>query len=367
MIKSLTYSFNNTSKISKYTDKLLVVSIFRIKNLDYEKFKRKYLNKLNKIIKLMNDIFIDYNLCIYYDDSFKLDNKGNKSDYFDSFVERCNKNERIELIHYEFTDFKIDNIFHDETFGTMIRLFPLFNKTKQNNRINIDVDFNIYEFKKIKYYFDKFIKSNKTIYNNQFNCYPKSRTQRGNHILNGFFGNKNKNIFDKRLLLDFLIDLKNNKYKKELEVLTEDNRRIINKKTLFPYGIDEFFTNNILLSKLNIKEFYIIQDININNILNKFRHLEYIFNKEEIEKLNKFQENNFELFVKISSDEKTFYSLKDLQERIFHFLKFLTKKYYFKLTEDKKLNKDYFNDCIIGYEAKKDLVKYPFLVIIKQD
>lgn len=118
-----------------YTPEIIfIASIFRIK--DPYKNDNKYKTGLKWIIDNFPKHF-NMALRIFIDDSIM--SKDNEwSDLYDSML----KTDFIEIIHYDFPQFKDELGYHNNLFGTVIRTLPIFNFNgyEDETTISIDVD-----------------------------------------------------------------------------------------------------------------------------------------------------------------------------------------------------------------------------------
>ena len=97
----------------------------------------KYVNGIYNMLKYYRNNKPEFKFRIYYDDSvLKKDNKW--QDMFNMLLQQND----IDLIKYEFKQFKESPVFHDNVFGMMVRFIPLFNFDKTNEIIVVsDIDF----------------------------------------------------------------------------------------------------------------------------------------------------------------------------------------------------------------------------------
>jgi hypothetical protein len=253
---------------SKYT--VLSAVIFRIKD-NYKPFNLYYEGLKDIISKFRSAIPKSY-LRIYYDDSIitpKHNNKEIDDDIKNNWIplfEEMKKNKYIQLVHYEYPDFK-NGIYHDGLLGTVIRLLPLFNTNNQDNAnlvIVTDIDApdstpyiinnvpEILQYMKVnktKFHFKTYTCS---LLNRRFNILSDDDLNRyEKSILAGTIVSKIK--FNINYLEEFLNCINDNKFKTKLIkcnfvndfIKLQNNliksRFVINKYSKFVYGIDEIF------------------------------------------------------------------------------------------------------------------------------
>jgi hypothetical protein len=97
-----------------------------------------YSNGLQYTIQNINKFLPDFFLRIYYDSSIELDDK------FVKIIKDAKKNKKIQLVKFHHPWFIGDNGYHLGTFGTIVRLFPLFSNDEPNLKTVFitDIDYN---------------------------------------------------------------------------------------------------------------------------------------------------------------------------------------------------------------------------------
>jgi len=123
--------FNFDPKVKK---NIVSVCFFKMNTGSYKDFS-KYYNGVTLLYKTIQKELPDFYLRVFIDMSI----------YNDKVImNELKKNEKIELVLYCCESFSRDEQYHLGTFGTMMRLFPLFNfKNNDTNRViitDIDID-----------------------------------------------------------------------------------------------------------------------------------------------------------------------------------------------------------------------------------
>jgi len=141
---------------------------------------------------------------------------------------------------------------HDGTFGSIVRLFPIYKEYRPRNIeyvwiTDIDLSFKVFSYKYIAN-----LKKNKA--NISFfskSCYTKPWVdiELKHPVFAGRIIMSTKVKTDKNDMLKFLRDVRNNKYKhimKEIEILYSNKDREVSDVKWFPVGFDELFINKYL-------------------------------------------------------------------------------------------------------------------------
>lgn len=126
-------------KILKFIDYepgvIFVGSLFRLQSPYNDDII--YTKGLEQILKTFPKHFANLCIRIYVDDSIL-----GKDSRWQKFYANLNSYKCVELIHYSFPQFKFNKIFHDNLFGAMIRMIPLFKFTSiKETIVVIDVDY----------------------------------------------------------------------------------------------------------------------------------------------------------------------------------------------------------------------------------
>jgi len=296
--------FKIIKKLSEKRNNLISVSFFKMiqSYRDFGKYETYLKNFINKFPTLK-----DYNLRIYVDESTS-----------DNYVlQEAKKYDFMEIVEFECKNFKIDK-FHNGTFATLIRLYPLFNLKDDYEIIrvsDIDLQFNIYfqgreEYNmqkyKLNFFFLKYIPYIK----------PWSNPKYNHTIMGGLILSKVKfprDIFNK--YLDDLYLIENNKYNSELSMIVDKIRQSTNykykeKNIQLPYGIDELFLNHYLYPFIKTKSYIkygMRAELYPSQILNLIKTSK-ILTKEDLDFIEKLKKEEEDIFFKRSKNEAKFLS-----------------------------------------------------------
>jgi hypothetical protein len=262
---------------------LLCFSIVKMKG-PYREFE-KYTRALDKLLKHTHNNPYGFDRRVYFDDSCHKEIK-----------ELINRFKDVEFFKFNYPKLRIGE-FHDGTFGSLVRILPIFEQEKNNkNQHNyeyvwiddIDIlpsnlDLNYINLKQIRNF--------NTLFLSIF-CYKRPWI----HIDNKYNMNfplvtnikLDINIFNK-----FIEDLANNKYQDVVTKILKfrPDRYKYDYPVRHPYGMDEYFTNFIIYNDLCRYNTYVIYQIDISQTLKSFYYLPNIDikNKEIINALLELQ------------------------------------------------------------------------------
>ena len=315
-------SFEIVKDCSIKSNVVFVFTMFRM-NKPY-KNDNIYTDGLIKNIEHIKKYMKNSIVRIYYDDSIlKKDDS-----WRDLFKELC-KDKYVQLIKYDFKQFKESTVFHKDLFGTLVRFLPLFNFCKTNETIiSEDIDFDYsdsyyysnYIPKYIKYINDKksiaFVSYRLSIY------IEKGRLEISPIIKKYKFLPRvvatplissiqmDKNIFVKFIKCMYVkctdyttwmketisqIDCNSPKIKeKDKSICRSMLTEKFSKTGLFLFGIDEFFINFYIYNELlnNKKNFYIYMKLppmgDYNRILYNVMYIKKSITKTYLENFQKF-------------------------------------------------------------------------------
>jgi hypothetical protein len=321
----------------KYSNKkiLLSVAIFKMYQ-SYRKFDKYY----NSLIDLINQYYhSQINIRVYFD-----------STCIDEIFLLIQKYPLVEFYKYK-CSLLIKKDCHEGTFGSLIRFLPLFEENSLYEFIYIS------DVEPQKYYLNDEILNK--INNNEINTifyslpyYKRPWIHNTKYpIVNLFIITNIKisiDVFNK-----FLNNLISNKYlsiaKKCLDFRI--NKKFFSDKNRFPYGMDEYFSNNIINNYLLVKKTWIILDI---NPIDTIRHLKFLKNIPsdtidlillldllcnnyyKIEKLELIDKQSYIKIIKIIIKEIT---IKKLIEYVNDKLKEKSLKYFLNLLINKNIEK----------------------------
>jgi hypothetical protein len=249
---------------------LMSFVIFKMRG-PYRSFD-KYINYLKNLINNFYDKAknADFDMRVYFDNSCKNEIK--------SLIE---KYKQVEFYKFNYQPLRIGE-FHNGTFGSIIRLLPIFNKEDSSyDYIWIDdIDIHNIDFTLMKIIKERNIK---TFIHSMF-CYIRPWIK-SNTVLN--FPLITNIKLDMNILTKYLNDIVNNKYKKIIdEIIKYRNDKFkYDYDVKFPYGMDEYFTNSIINDDLT-KNLYIYKEFDISRMLKKIYLSNLIKDKRENDIVN---------------------------------------------------------------------------------
>ena len=336
------------NEILKRKKNLLSLSIFKIIG-PYRSFE-KYTRFLDRILTHTYQNEFGFDTRVYFDDSC-----------FKEIEPFFSKYKNVEFYKFNYPPLRIGD-FHDGTFGSIIRLLPIFeiNNLTDGEHVyeyiwvddidilpmNLDLGL-IYtvnnELNK-KFNFNNFNNFN-TLFLSLF-CYQRPWVK-NNYNMN--FPLVTNIKLDKNIFLEFLNDIVNRKFKDVVKNVLKfrPDRYIYDYDVRFPYGMDEYFTNFIIYDQLTSFNTYVIYqtDIsklfkrilinikidkyNIDLIKNLLKLHEISYKTEKINIKRDINNTYIKLFNKIDK-QKLYKEISDYDINCFsQFINFL-KKYDFK-------------------------------------
>ena len=305
IIMNLSEDISSKWKITKYNEPInnynIISVCFFIK---YKNYKDKYINILIDIISNFKNIFINYRLRIYHDNTVI----NILNDIFNNI-----KNEdiinSIELYEYDIEIFRDEenNFYHKGTIGTLIRLLPLFDNEyhKVDKCFILDID-NKLDNKRIKII--EYLNNNDNIkmaYHSRL-CYKLYKRLlcidkntltpiMANFIYQSSI-NLPYNIFS--LFLKRLYIKNNSKLMNLLNIKFE-------LENIYEYGIDEIFLNKYYLKFFYVNKIEIFIILFRTNVLSGFNNIliQYQNNKYKYDKVYNFMFNFLKLIKLDTKDE----------------------------------------------------------------
>jgi hypothetical protein len=225
----------------------------------YKPFKQY----IDAFVKWVGQISNKFMVRLYIDESI-LQEKS-----FDVVIEKDFEN--LEIFQYVDERFlEDDKVYHDGTFGSIIRLIPLFQKPKNVKYIwvtDLDMPVKVYNYKYIKLMLNKNVKVmyySKACYNKPWSQGLEYPIGAGRIIMNS------KINLDYKNFTRFLNDVLKNKYKPIYEEIKEKYeapvkglKRKMSDVKYFPYGFDELFCNLYLLPVFETYKHIIFFDIGL--------------------------------------------------------------------------------------------------------
>lgn len=271
---------------------------------------------------------------LYIDNSVLNDEK--VLSYFDS------KYNKLEIIHFEAKQFmNEDGIYHDGTFGSIVRLLPLYDKTLKARYIfSSDLDTPVWGFS--NNYLTDLRKERVSVSYWSWAYYIRAWS--GDVDLPVGIGHL---IIDKRQfnfkiqdLYQYLKDVLNGKYdeiKSNILKIFEKRKRQLKDMKYFVYGFDELFVNLYMNPEFMKRKRIVYIDMNLLNL----RWL--LQNYENYTELQKYTANSY-----FKADIKNFNKMILLNEEL-----------YGDLISDKSIEHNFtFNKAIETYEKYKSKIKF---------
>lgn len=305
-ICKLKYIFNDEVKEKK---DVISVSLFRMVN-GYKSFD-KYMKGLELITGKMINKLSNFDILLFIDQSII-----KEKEIYNKIIELREKNKQLKLIEYECPKFIKENK-HEELFGTFIRFLPFFDIEGNNTKCVISIDADIcqrdMEYIIEDYQYLKKIKSEYHYITNMFyELLSKWGLSENYSILAGRQICKKK--FPLKLLTEYLECVKN-KSCERMEYIKE--KMDYKKYSTFPYGIDEYFLNNILLEYIKKNE--IPYSVTVRYSLTAPMYY-YIKNTPELNDNKEKKESLTKVLKNILNDESKddYIKLFDKFDRIFY-------------------------------------------------
>ena len=294
-----------------YSKKINIIStvLFKLKTFEYKPFL-KYVNGVQYLSNVMHKKLPGFHLRLFIDDNIYSD---------DELMKNLKSIKDIQIVRYSCPNFIVGG-FHRGMFGTLVRLFPMFDfkNNDADHVMSTDIDYDneknverdvfiikAYLLLKMKkqlenlyFIFDNF-GIGRTARNNDFGMdnYPKNLQTIIPHILAGLIVNLKR--ISSSILIKYLKEIDANN-KVHSSYAKNGTHKSNNKK--FIYGVDEYFLNHYLLDYIDQHklEFCTRISYNITNIIyNK------LFLKRKIRK--DLSEKDINFFTKFFN-----YILKDI-------------------------------------------------------
>lgn len=336
-------------QVENKNNKLVSCCLFKLKN-SYKDFNI-YLNNLylisNKILKN------NFNLRIYIDNTVYLDNT-----IFNNL-----KKINCEIYLYDFKKYKVDNLYHINLFGTLMRFLPIFGHNSKKYEIIYIIDIDGDEFDMLLT-FNEILIRKKLFYNNDF------------FYMGYFFYKERKlrNDFIPKIIAGRIISRINNF---DLNILIN----FINNENDFIYSVDENFLGNVFIDYLKLNKIKFLtwitmssklfnyidpnqlsknNNINLKKYKNNFYKLiNYIMDRGNIRFINFFEKTNqeevFKNFFNYLNElkiKKNYILFNELElNYLLSFKKYYSLNYFINVInfENNKVNYIYLNKLEINY------------------
>lgn len=307
--------FIKYNEIKKRKKHLLSLSIVKIIG-PYKDFG-KYTRGLERLLDHTHNNIYGFDVRVHFDDSCHKDIESMINTYKD-----------VEFFKFNFPPLKIGN-FHNGTFGSLVRLLPLFehhpDDTHQYEYIWFDDIDMLPKYLNLNDIYKKEIEGFTTYFSSLF-CYTKPWS---NKKYNMNFPLITKIKLNPNIFYKFINDLANNKYKDVIQkILTfRPDKYKYDYDIRHPYGMDEYFTNNIIYDQLTAYNTYVSYNTDVTpllknisykkgidtkyqEILKSLLELQYLLYKATDIKVMKTINNTYiKLFNKL--DTQKLYSLLD--------------------------------------------------------
>lgn len=255
------------------------MSIFKMKH-GYRQIG-KYISFLHKKLIKIQSLYPKDDIRIYYDLSIKNDA------VFKKLVSQF-ESKQIKFVEYNIPQLR-DGDFHYGTTGTLVRYFPLFEKSEYEYIWIMDVDTPDYylnpsvfklDFEIMFGYFTDYIVSKASAFRSGNYLYG---------IVADFFLSKVR--FPKRVLTKFINDISTGLLDDTIKKINELNSEK-HPDPIFPYGMDELFLNRYLRPYMLKHRLYMKIT---NGLLRLFKSKKYLANKE----LSKLDMKNLDYVMKL--------------------------------------------------------------------
>jgi len=217
----------------------------------------KYTRALEKLLNHTHNNTFEFDVRVYFDDSCLFE-----------ITPLINKYKDVEFFKFNYPPLRIGK-FHDGTFGSIVRLLPIFEIARVEDKIHdykyvwiddIDIlpknlnlnDINMLQLRGFNTYFLSIF------------CYirPWIKTE---HNFNMNFPLVTDIKLDNRIFYKYIDDLANNRLKDVIEKILKyrPDRYKYDYPVRHPYGMDEYFTNYIIYDKLTRYKTFVKYQIEI--------------------------------------------------------------------------------------------------------
>jgi len=277
------------NEIFKRQKHLLSLSIFKIKG-PYRPFE-KYIRFLDRLLNHIYNNKTNFDIRVYFDDSCSKELK---------LI--IDKYKNVEFYKFNYPPLRVGP-YHNGTFGSLVRLLPIF----ENPTFLKTVNDHVYDYiwiddidilpsaLDLNFVNDYGINKFNTIFLSIF-CYKRPWIK-DNYNMN--FPLITNIKLDPKIFNKFIDDLANNRFPEVIEQILKfrPDRYKYDYPVRHPYGMDEYFTNYIIYDKLIKYNTYIIYQTDITKLLKKIIITKQIdkYNKDIINKLLELHEVSYKL------------------------------------------------------------------------
>jgi len=310
----------------------------------------KYTNGLNRILEHTNNNTYNFDVRVYFDDTVLLEIKN-----------LINKYKNVEFYKFNYPPLRVGE-FHNGTFGSLIRLLPLFEHHPDNSHMynyiwidDIDV---LPKYINLNIINSSHITGFNTYFSSLF-CYYRPWFKHS-HNYNMNFPLITNVKLDPKIFYRYINDLANDKYKNIIEEILNfrPDKYKYNYKIKHPYGMDEYFTNNIIYNQLTKYNTYVAYNTDVTPLLKNISYTNGIDEnyKEILKSLLDLQYMTYK-----ATDIKVLRDINNTYIKLFN--KLNTQKLFALISEDKiKYIKEYI-EFINKYEMK-DINDFKYIIKI---
>ena len=327
---------------------LLSLSIVKMKG-PYREFE-KYTRALDRLLNHTYNNKFGFDVRIYFDDSCHTEIK--------TFIK---KYPTVEFHKFNYPPMRIGE-YHDGTFGSLIRLFPIFELITPKNLAYDYIWIDDIDILPKNLSLDDIYKEEMKGFNSYFLsifCYYRPWIKPDNKF-NMNFPLVTNVKFHTRIFYKFLDDLVNYRFNDVIEKILKfrPDRYKYDYKVRHPYGMDEYFINYIIYDQLVKKNTYVLYQIEITPLLKSISFINGIDNNYK-EILNSLLDLHYVSYK--SSDKKI---IRDVNNTYIKLFNKLDKEKLYKLLDDNMKNciKEYI-DFLNRYEMK-DIHNFTYVLKI---
>jgi hypothetical protein len=340
------------NEIFKRQKHLLSLSIFKIKG-PYRPFE-KYIRFLDRLLNHVYNNKSNFDIRVYFDDSCSKELKP-----------IIDKYKNVEFYKFNYPPLRIGP-YHDGTFGSLIRLLPIFENPTFLKTVNdhvydyiwiddIDILPSALDLNFVNNYgINKF----NTIFLSIF-CYKRPWIK-DNYNMN--FPLITNIKLDPKIFNKFLDDLANNRFPEVIEQILKfrPDRYKYDYPVKHPYGMDEYFTNYIIYDKLIKYNTYVIYQTDITKLLKK------IIITKQIDKYNKDIINKLLELHEVSYKSEDIIIKRDINNTYIKLFNKINKENILKLLDEFDINcYNEFIDFLKRYDMK-DINNFKFIIRLNQ-
>jgi len=340
------------NEIFKRQKHLLSLSIFKIKG-PYRPFE-KYIRFLDRLLNHVYNNKSNFDIRVYFDDSCSKELKP-----------IIDKYKNVEFYKFNYPPLRI-GVHHNGTFGSLIRLLPIF----ENPTFLKTVNDHVYDYiwiddidilpsaLDLNFVNDYGINKFNTIFLSIF-CYKRPWIK-DNYNMN--FPLITNIKLDPKIFNKFIDDLANNRFPEVIEQILKfrPDRYKYDYPVKHPYGMDEYFTNYIIYDKLIKYNTYVIYQTDITKLLKKIIITKQIdkYNKDIIDKLLELHE--------VSYKSEDIIIKRDINNTYIKLFNKINKGDIFKVLDE--FDKNCYNEFIdfLKRYDMKDINNFKFIIRLNQ-